>query len=139
MLQMFRIDDEIVEKLIKEAKKYEAYDFNLFVAEIGWEDWMNEFTDAEDGDPISEKESEEIDKILKQIFESAHPNTESNAIEKWDDDELQFALEDYYESCLRTGHYDMEECARYFCKENDHMEVDEDEVLEILRRIDELK
>lgn len=56
--------------------------------------------------------------------------------EKENEEELQEILEEYYESCTRTGHHNMMECARYFCTENSHMKIDETEVLEILKKID---
>ena len=56
--------------------------------------------------------------------------------EEYTEEELKDALSEFYESCIRTGHYNMEECAKYFCRENDHMNVDEYNVLEILKRID---
>lgn len=64
------------ERLMKEAKKYAADDLDLFIAETGWEDWMNEYTDAEDGEPISDEEGKKIDKILISIFEKAHEEEE---------------------------------------------------------------
>lgn len=60
------------ERLLNVAKNYEEHELQLFIAETGWEDWMNEYTEAEDGEPISEWEAAEIDRILEGIFREAH-------------------------------------------------------------------
>ena len=67
------MEDNIRKELIKQAKKYKDGEFNLFTAELGWEDWMNEYTKAEDGEPASEAECKVIDEILQDIWEEAHP------------------------------------------------------------------
>ena len=69
---MYRLDETTKEKLMFEANKYSENEFQLFVDELGWEDWMNSFTDADEGEAISETECKEIDKILKEVFEKAH-------------------------------------------------------------------
>ena len=69
---MYRLNEETRERLIAEAKKYNADGLKLFQAELGWEDWMNEFTDAAEGEEITEVESDEIDSITAEIFENAH-------------------------------------------------------------------
>jgi len=56
--------------------------------------------------------------------------------ENEESEELEYVLEDFYESCIRTGHSDMQECAHYFCKENEHMNIDFNDVLEILEKLD---
>lgn len=58
--------------LIEEAKEYATDEFYDFVADVGWEDWMCDFTEAQDGEPITEEEAEEIDKVLKKLFDIAH-------------------------------------------------------------------
>lgn len=50
---------------------YKEDDFNLFKAEYGWADWMNEHTDSDEGESITESESREIDKILEEGFKMA--------------------------------------------------------------------
>ena len=61
--------DHIVEAVKKGG--YSRDEFNQFAAEYGWQDWMNDYTEAADGDPITEAESREIDKILEQGFKMA--------------------------------------------------------------------
>lgn len=50
---------------------YQEDEFELFKAEYGWEDWMNDYTEAEEDEPITEQEQEEIEEILKEGFEMA--------------------------------------------------------------------
>lgn len=69
---MNKINEETRNSLIAEAKKYGADEFELFTAELGWQDWMNAYTEAEEGEEITEKEASEIDKDLKAIFKEAH-------------------------------------------------------------------
>lgn len=59
-------------KIIEIARAYETDGFQLFADELGWMDWMNDYTTAEDGEPITEAERSEIDEILNQIFAEAH-------------------------------------------------------------------
>ncbi len=53
------------------AGNYEEDQFGLFKAEYGWEDWMNDYTDAAEDEEISEAESREIDEVLQQGFKMA--------------------------------------------------------------------
>lgn len=69
---MYRLTEEVKNNLVEEVKKYSKDEFQLFCDEYGWADWMNEFTEAKDGEPISELECKEIDKILKEAFNSVH-------------------------------------------------------------------
>lgn len=50
---------------------YSQDEFDLFKAEYGWVDWMNDFTDAEEDEEISETESREIDAVLEEGFKMA--------------------------------------------------------------------
>lgn len=60
------------ERLLKVAAGYGEDELKLFIVETGWEDWMNEYADAADGEPISDDEAAEIDEILTDIFNRAH-------------------------------------------------------------------
>lgn len=55
----------------------------------------------------------------------------------FDSETLEEALEEYYESCIRTEHYDIDECAKCFLKENNHLNLNFEEVFAILKKIDE--
>ena len=69
---MYRLNEETKLRLIGVASRYEDHDLELFQAELGWEDWMSEFTDSADGEEITETESREIDGITSEIFNIAH-------------------------------------------------------------------
>ena len=77
---MYRLKDETAERLISRAKKYS--EFELFSAELGWEDWMEDFTEAEEGEEFTEAEGMEIDGILKEIFRKAHEEMNYKNFEK---------------------------------------------------------
>ena len=66
------MNNEIRNKLIADAKKYGYDNYKLFESEIGWQDWMNEFTNAADGEEASESEITEINNELMEIFFEAH-------------------------------------------------------------------
>lgn len=67
---MIRLKNEIVDQIKEEMKTYieNGDSFELFTAEYGFADWMNEFTTAADGEPMTESECEEIDQILLEIW-----------------------------------------------------------------------
>jgi hypothetical protein len=54
---------------------YSQDEFDLFKAEYGWEDWMNDYTDAEEDKELSETEIREIDAILEEGFKMAFDDT----------------------------------------------------------------
>jgi hypothetical protein len=63
-------------RLVKMAEEYSENEFERFVAEVGWEDWMEDFTDAADGEPITDcREIENINDVLKQVWNKAHFKT----------------------------------------------------------------
>lgn len=64
------------ERLLKVAAGYKPEELQLFIDETGWEDWMNDYTEAEEGDPISDRDCSAIDEILTEIFNEAHPYEE---------------------------------------------------------------
>lgn len=64
--------DEIMRHLEAVATRYDEGDFQLFEAELGWEDWMEDFTEAEDGESITEREAEAIHKIVRKAWEKVH-------------------------------------------------------------------
>lgn len=69
---MNRLDTETRERLIRIAQNYDKEQLNLFQGELGWEEWMEQFTESADGEPITEAESDVIDKITAEIFATAH-------------------------------------------------------------------
>lgn len=59
-------------RLLRAAKNYAEDELQLFIEDTDWQDWMNEYTEAEDGEQISEQECKKIDEILTKIFNEAH-------------------------------------------------------------------
>jgi len=59
-------------ELVLAARIYDEEEFELFKDELGWEDWMESWTDSEDGEVTTESENEKIDKYLAEVFEMAH-------------------------------------------------------------------
>jgi len=45
--------------------------------------------------------------------------------------ELEIAINDFLESCHRTGNHDLDANIDYFLQENNHMNLDEDEVRDV--------
>ncbi len=52
-------------------------------------------------------------------------------------EELEIAITDFLESCHRTGNHDIEDNTQYFLRENDHIQLDENEVKELFYKIEE--
>ena len=59
-INFINLEIEDQEEMLKE--------FDLYINEAGWEDWMNEYTEASEDEEISETESEEIEKEQAKIF-----------------------------------------------------------------------
>tara|TARA_Y100000004_G_C8704813_1_gene323278 strand:+ start:138 stop:341 length:204 start_codon:yes stop_codon:yes gene_type:complete len=66
------MNNEIREEIIKSMKKYNPDDFDLYCCEAGWESWMEEYTESEDGEVCTESELDEITEIQKELWEDAH-------------------------------------------------------------------
>ena len=81
------IDNELKATIVAIASSYEANEYSLFEAEYGWKDWMNDFTEAEEGEPCSEAEIERINVILQECFDEAHQEDE-------DDEQIAFSSSD---------------------------------------------
>jgi len=70
---------EIENKIKEQMQKYkpsnmEEYEknFELYKAEAGWEEWMNEYTEAPEGEECTEKEIKEITKKQFELWEEVH-------------------------------------------------------------------
>lgn len=66
------VNPELKAKLIKDMKTYPCTYDNDYIAELGWADWMNEYTEAEDGEPASEAETDRINEFLYECWKEAH-------------------------------------------------------------------
>lgn len=63
---------EVETKIKAEMLKYESSEYDLYNAEAGWQDWMNEYTTAKDGEECSDKECNEICKVQRRLWKEAH-------------------------------------------------------------------
>ena len=69
---MYRLPQEARQTLLRRAAFYAEDELKYFIADTGWEDWMCDFTEVAEEDPITEEEEFYIDEVLKQIFWKAH-------------------------------------------------------------------
>ena len=53
----------------EDMKGYNPEQFELYVDNAGWESWMEEYTDAQDGEECTEREIKEIKSIQKEMWE----------------------------------------------------------------------
>jgi hypothetical protein len=60
--------------LVEMAKNYAEDEFDRFLAEVGWMDWMADYMD---GEYITENEAQMVDEVLKLAWDKAHKNTEN--------------------------------------------------------------
>ena len=63
-LKSLKKDD--ARSLLDMARNYTEDEYQRFVDEVGFEDWMDEFMD---GDELTEREESEINKVLAEAFE----------------------------------------------------------------------
>lgn len=82
MMNTYNMTNEEFEMLVKSAKNYN--EVKDFIENIGYQEWMDNYSDAEEGETMSEREIEEIDEILTEIFEAAHDEDdgEYNAVKE---------------------------------------------------------
>lgn len=57
-----------------EMAKYNEDDFQLFAAEYGWAEWMNEYIDedVDESEPIDEADAKRIDEVMLEIWNEVH-------------------------------------------------------------------
>ena len=67
------MNKEVEQKLLQEAKKYinDGRTLDLFKGELGWQPWMEEYTESEEGEEIAETEGKEIDREIEKIWAKA--------------------------------------------------------------------
>ena len=66
------MDMKTENKIKKNMGRYTSEQFELYTAEAGWEEWMEEYTFAEDGEELSEEEIKEIERIQKDLWCEVH-------------------------------------------------------------------
>lgn len=60
-------------KLVRDiACQFHTDEYEAFLTEIGWMDWMSEFKQNQNDPDLSEKEADMIEKTLKHEFNMAH-------------------------------------------------------------------
>ena len=69
-----KMENKTENEILEAMKKYPEDQFELYKAEAGWQDWMNEYTEANEEDPASEREIKEIEKIQKELWNESHNN-----------------------------------------------------------------
>lgn len=57
-------------ELMRENKQA-GIDFDTFVAELGWVDWMNEYVTTPETEFLTDEEIEKINSVLKEMWELA--------------------------------------------------------------------
>lgn len=61
-------ESKIISQIKKELKAGQYEDLYTYQCDAGWQEWMQNFTEAEDGECISERESAEIEAIQERAF-----------------------------------------------------------------------
>jgi len=61
-----------IAKLKKSMKNYEEGSFNLFIDELGWENWMEELCEEDMETEIVQSDSDRIDNYLKTLWDIVH-------------------------------------------------------------------
>ena len=60
------------EQAMEDMRRYNEDDFHLYVCEAGWESWMEEYTEAEDGEECTEREIKAIENEQAEMWNQAH-------------------------------------------------------------------
>lgn len=63
---------KIKNKIKENMNRYNSDEFQIYMDEAGWEDWMNEYTEASEGDEISEREIKKIVQIQNELWNEVH-------------------------------------------------------------------
>jgi hypothetical protein len=56
----------------KDMQNYKSDEFQKYCDEAGWESWMEEYTEAKNGDEFSEAEGDTITTIQREMWKTAH-------------------------------------------------------------------
>lgn len=80
MKKTYKITSGEILKLMEDAEMYKNDELELYKAETGWQDWMENFTNAPEGEQFSQSEGELIDGILTEVFEFVHGDCEDDAV-----------------------------------------------------------
>lgn len=69
---MREYNEQVFEELVETASYYDKYDVRLYLAEIGWQDWMASVMEHPEHEMLSDDELVAINEILISAFETAH-------------------------------------------------------------------
>lgn len=64
--------EEIIKNLRKTAARYSADEYQRFEDELGWKPWMEQFTEAGDGEVCTPAEIEGINNVIHRAWHDAH-------------------------------------------------------------------
>lgn len=70
------MDEKTRERLLADAKNYIERGDNeeIWISDIGYEEWMNDYTEAKEDEAITDVEAKKIDGILHNIWKEAEEN-----------------------------------------------------------------
>ena len=80
MKKTYKITSGEILKLMEDAEMYKNDELELYKAETGWQDWMENFTNAPEGEQFSQSEGELIDGILTEVFKFVHGGCKDDAV-----------------------------------------------------------
>ncbi len=72
LINTYEMTDIQFNALIETAKKYDSNAVKEFIADIAYQEWMDNYSDADVGEPMSEAECKEINSVLTEIFTEVH-------------------------------------------------------------------
>ena len=109
------LNQKTICELKDQFEKYGPNDWNLFKAEYGWADWMQDFTEAADGEEMSEWEGKEIEKAMAEVWcdfwkdnkKIAHARKADGQVLVFNYKGRYYVAEDIYE--WNGDYYDVEE------------------------------
>ena len=79
--------DKISQRLIKKAKKYNDHQEDLYLAELGWEDWMEDYLEVNGHsptpweDPLTERQTDFLDEYLAKIWKKSRKERDEKIFE----------------------------------------------------------
>jgi hypothetical protein len=68
MNKLFNLDLKTLEDLKEISSHYSIDDFNIFYSELGWWDFMNLYTESEEGEELTESELRVLENDFKELF-----------------------------------------------------------------------
>ncbi len=69
---MKEYNEQVFEDLVETASYYDKHAIRLYLAEIGWQDWMSSVIEHPEHEMLSDDDLASINEILISAFEKAH-------------------------------------------------------------------